>query len=1322
MTQSELEVALLGATFPNGAPDATGIRFTFQNLTVSGFASDTIVKPYVTSRARDTLRVSGTQTAPVPNVASAYGNAAVADGSGKTPIGTVLNATDPDAKPASIKRNSAIGPDGIGIGKRWNIVTVPAQSGAQRLTTLSWSVNQAYQQVAITDPENPADPQNSVFEAFDLKSINSIAASNTPFTNGWYLKYDTIDSIELYDAVNGWVTVTAPVGGWVNAGGSFVGYALTAPQSAATTGVRIILKENSAARTAALTTGSDPYAPAAGTGVAWSSQARDFVLTWQLRNVMRGSTNWVTDTANYNTATAGIVDNTVQIDATPAVEGPTATHRANATIQLQGFPPGVTVSKAVSPTSDMYVPMAGTPAASYPSATFTVTGKNNSVVRAGYVRVMDSPACTDADPILTCEGPATAVGAVADPFTPGVQWLTAAGMGNPFDRFDLRDVTIAASIPAEVDLTASVVWLLHYDIGTDTYSTTSHFASGVGGVNSMTASDLSDVVGISVTFQGSDPATAGGSITASNNLTVTLVTRLRTDLRVSGVAQTVAANVKVSVPNRAFAQSYDVVLNDGIKTGALNAATPRLTGGDINVAAVKTISPAALTEPTRNGTVTVTLGANQGTAPVSSLAPAEVRLTDDIVTSPGFWNQFNFTGVGSLTAPAGADQVVVSVYGPFGTAGAMAWVSSSATPTTAPIVPVTAGEYPDIQGVRLAFSRADGAFFSSTFPAANWTTSSTFTVKLRDTYRDSGAPVVLAGTVANTVTAISDRLNGESSVERTSAAQISLSPGSYAIKVNKLANEGNRTASAGESVPWDLTFTNSGTGFLTITELRDTLPTYLVYLGDTAPVYTPDPSGMLPAPANLTQVGNQLVFTWPSGSRTMSPGETFSVRLKLEVQPGLAAGQRATNEMAVTTAETLSSCSNIVGGGSTTAAFATDPTTCGTTDYVTPSVGPNLFTVKGVRGSLPGAENPANPGQECQASLTATGGSYYRAPCAANSVIGGVDEWVLRAQNAGTTGLQEMVLFDALPSASDRFLISGTSRGSAYRPQMLDDLAIAAPAGTHIGIEVTFSADPCYGTWAGLEGQNPCEQNSEAWSVAGPGINWSAVTAFRVTLDFLPTAAGMLAPGDFVDATFSSKNMPATTADPSGASVDVPVTDSYAWNQFGVKYLDSGASAYRKIAPAREGVHLMTGALQLDKVITGTYAGLAPSSFVVDVVCTVEGAPLNVGQFSRLVLSRADGFTRTIRGLPTGSECTMTESSSGGASTAGFSGIGVARVSSVSASVPVTSATAVITLTNHFDRPLAFSGVTGVRELVLWAVALLMLGSFLTLRGRRRLS
>jgi hypothetical protein len=486
-------------------------------------------------------------------------------------------------------------------------------------------------------------------------------------------------------------------------------------------------------------------------------------------------------------------------------------------------------------------------------------------------------------------------------------------------------------------------------------------------------------------------------------------------------------------------------------------------------------------------------------------------------------------------------------------------------------------------------------------------------------------------------------------------------------------------------------------------------------------VYTPDAAGLLPAPVGMTQVGSELVFTWPSDARTMAPGETFSVRLMLEVQPGLAAGERATNEMTVTTAETLASCANIEGGGSTTSAWASDPTTCGTTDYVTPTVGPNLFTVKGVRGSLDGASNPLNPEQECVASLTATGGSYFRAPCAANSVIGGDDEWVLRAQNAGTTGLDEMVIFDALPAQSDTYLISGSSRGSMYRPQMLDDLDIVAPLGTDIQIEVTASTNPCTATWAGLEGQAVCEQNSEVWVLSGPGTDWSTVTAFRISLDFRSTDAMLLAPGDFVDVTFSTTNMPVTTADPSGADVDVPVADSYAWNQFGVKYLDTGASTYRKIAPARMGIHLMTGALQIDKVITGAFAAGAPTSFVVDVACTVEGAPLNMGAYSRLTLSAANGYSRVVEGLPVGSECVLTESDSGGASTVTFAGEGVTRVSSVSASVPIAAGTVTVTLTNSFDRELAFTGPAGVTSLVLFAMALIFLGAFLALRGRRRL-
>jgi hypothetical protein len=234
--------------------------------------------------------------------------------------------------------------------------------------------------------------------------------------------------------------------------------------------------------------------------------------------------------------------------------------------------------------------------------------------------------------------------------------------------------------------------------------------------------------------------------------------------------------------------------------------------------------------------------------------------------------------------------------------------------------------------------------------------------------------------------------------------------------------------------------------------------------------------------------------------------------------------------------------------------------------------------------------------------------------------------------------------------------------------------------------------------------------------------DWAAVTAFRITLDFSTAPGGVLTPGEFVDVTFSTKNVAATGADPSGASVDVPVVDSYAWNQFGVKYFNTGASSYRKIAPARMGIHLGTGSLRIDKVLAGNYPNFLPMSFVVGVACTVQGAPLNMGALSSVRLNSVDGFSRVIDGLPLGSECTMTETDTGGASLVSFAGTGVARVSSTSATVTVGSGTTIVTLTNTFQDPLAFTGASGIAGLVVLALALLGLGLFLVVRARRRIS
>ncbi|WP_430868151.1 DUF5979 domain-containing protein [Demequina aurantiaca] len=1236
LTSAQITAELAGTG--TALNDVTGVRFTFDNAT--GFADNTTVTPYVVSTARSTLRSGGNVTT-TPGTAVQYRNDASTKGSGATVPGTPVQGTASANSSASIVTYSGGGGPGgtVGIDKQWAQTTVSAQSGATPSTNLNWKVTEGFGQVTITDPIDSTNVAATVFNAFDLRVISAISSSSSPFSNGWYLKYDTITAVELFNGTT-WTAVSVPTGGWINSSGRFVGHTLTTAQTASTTGVRVTLVENTAARQAAQTEGSsfDPYAPLPGTGVGASSPNRTFNLGWTLRDKTRVGNNFVTGNMVYNATDKGLVSNSVLLAAGPVGGTPTKNATDNDTILLLDGVPGVTVAKTVDPTTVRYVPIEGSSASSYPTFKYTVTAKSNSVSRASYVRVMDPPVCTSEDTDDVCEGPSTTP--LADPFSaaPGTDWLTDDARGNPFDRMNLEKVAISASIANQVDLTKSVVWLLRYNGGV--YTTTQSTATAV---NAMSDADLADVVGISVTFQGTDPATTGGTITSANNLKVELSTRVRTTFRVSGEPQVLKANDKVDVPNRVFAQSYDPILAPATQTGDVDTATAKLTGGDINVGVTKSVSPSALTEPTRDDEVTVTLVANQGTSPVSSLSPAEVRLTDDTTTSPDFWNEFDFSGLGTITAPAGADRVTVSVYGPYGTAGAYQWKDSAVTSIANATVPVPEADYDQIEGLRLVFTKDGGGFFSPDDSKPTWTTTSKFTVQLRDTYRDDAEKVILSGSVDNTVTAISIRSADESSVERSASAQIGLSLGTFEIKVNKLANNGVHSMNAGEEAPWDLTFTNSGTGFLTIDELRDVLPASLVYLGSEDPIYTADPAGMLPEPESFTIDGTDLVFTWPQGDRTMAPGESFSIRIQLELQPGLTSGQRATNEFTVNTAQTLESCGNIQSGGSTTDAFGNDPTTCGTTDYVTPNVGPNLYTVKGVRGAVSGATVPILPGFVCQQSLSATGGQYYRSPCLANSVIGGTDDWVLRTQNAGTTGVTELTVFDALPAPGDTFYISGTNRGSSYRPELTAAPLVTAPAGATVVFEITTSASPCVGTWSDLANHPVCEQNGEEWTVADSATDWSTITGLRIAVSFENSQAGMLAPGQFVDVTYQTVNLPATDENTEGAGTKVPAFDSYAWNQFGVKYLDTTSQAFKKIAPARVGVHLAVGAISVAKDLTGPATQYAPADFLMDVSCTIEGVGLDLGDQAVVTLNADNIYSHRIDGIPLGSVCDVSE-------------------------------------------------------------------------------
>src|SRR5699024_1052624 len=228
-----------------------GIRFTFENS--DGFASDTTVTPYVTSTARDELR-NGDPLPTGDGNAETFTNAATTSGHGTTESGTELEGTDDDGDNASVADVEG-DPGKAGIDKQWSDPTVAAQSSQQRDTSLSWKVAAGFETVQITDPSDAtADGEDTVFDAFNLVGIDAIGGSgestDAPFTNAWYLKYDTVSSVELY--IHGsWTPVIAPGGSWQADDGSFSGYSLTDSQQAEATGVRITLEENTAAREAA---------------------------------------------------------------------------------------------------------------------------------------------------------------------------------------------------------------------------------------------------------------------------------------------------------------------------------------------------------------------------------------------------------------------------------------------------------------------------------------------------------------------------------------------------------------------------------------------------------------------------------------------------------------------------------------------------------------------------------------------------------------------------------------------------------------------------------------------------------------------------------------------------------------------------------------------------------------------------------------------------------------------------------------------------------------------------------------------------------------
>ena len=1264
-----------GIAIPGGSA-LTGVRYTYANA--AGLPATYNVKPNVEFQARSTLRSSGATTTPnttAPYAPTSYVNTVTAQATAK--LGNVTVTGDDSATATGgLRSTDARGPgDGWAV-KSWTTPTskmLMSQSGAAASSKQTWGLSAGgYETVTLADPAaSSATGANTAFEAFNLTRIQPITLTQDP-----QLKWDSVTAVQLTNNGSTWTSVPAPSGDWMTATG-FKGYTLSATEQANTIGVRLVLGENTTARQQAAADG-DVGAPAVGSGVSFSASDRSYVLDWQLRDRARGDSagnpKWVTESTQFNCLglngmDPGCVNNVFGFTAKSTTK-PTATASDSDQIFVVDGVPNVDLAKTVANTS-LVAPKPGDITQEYyPTTRYTLTASNasavdpNDTVAPTGLMKLSRIRVTDAVMNTTTDNPAVGT-------SPFAGRTFATETANHFNTFNVTGISFAA-FPAssQIDETQSTVELWLYNSGTPITQSFSIAQIKAGAANLL----MSDVIGVSVTYQGTDPETNGSRIVANDALTMYLDVQLRSHYRVSGAVVTGGpVGSAIPVTNTAAARGQDLIVAPNLELKDDANAQVNLTNAGIEVLLAKTIS-VTNTLPGTNATtiyeaapqapVTVTLTATPGTstAPLKSL-----RIED---TTAAFWQKFEFVSFGTGTNPTDANQRTQFV-----TIDGTNWTKFSDF----------TGDLATIIGVRTIFDRADAGFFplGATSWSSSWGTATMpFTVKLR---ADATIDWATQAREPNTASTLAMRSATETAGD-TASSGVNFSTGSNAIRVIKRAprDTGNHQVNPLDSLEWTLSFTNTGSSLLPIDSVVDNLPAALRWDGEAVSFESSRTDGITvdPALVTVTQAtdGSSLTFDWPDGSR-MQPGETVTIKLGLILQPGLTSGQRATNSVSVFSTQPFATCTQPTDFGQAPVRPA-NANECSNTNYVEPLVGTYVNGLKTVNGeivetdgeflvsggSLANSTTKLPTGVACDAANW-TADDYTRSPCIAYTAVGAVDSWKLEYFNIGTNPLKDMVIVDMLPRPGDKMLAGyGFSRNSNFRP-VIDSESIQLidlPAGAVATIQVTENPAACFSTGSTAPNRwtdDPTCSNATTNPANGGWVELGAfqaaggidadIAGFRVILDLTATP---LRPGQEIEVQFQTSNavvdQHAEGLQPTLADFQTP---RVAWNQSGVMARDvTGTAIPLPKAPPTAGVTVKTADLVVSKDIVGD-PRFAPATFTVALSCTVPDGfgsrvELDMGAYSLLTvpgnLPGTDPANRqsvTVPGVPVGADCVASE-------------------------------------------------------------------------------
>ena len=1289
----------LASMLPAGVSvaDIEGLRFRFTDA--DGFARAMTVKPTLVFEARSQLRDGSGPAAPGSPDNSAtwasYENcgAVVATGS--------LNATVLSDDDAACAEGTIIPTDGspapIIVDKAMDEATVLAQSHDGAGSTLTWGVQRAgYESVAVADTANPslASVADTMFQAFDLTRIDSISPAQDPL-----IRWDAVQSVELYSATSdSWVDVTAAAcSSATNCVGNFPGYTLTATERADTIGVRLTFIER-ADRDAIIAAAGDPLAPPVGSGVANlprgsypgdSATGRTIHLDWELRNTVRDSSDttdqWVTALETYNRPDAGVVRNTVGVTATPTTGAPeTASDFADITIVQT--PPTVEATKSVTP-STITIPRPGVDSEDYPQATYTTTVQNTSPTAVSQLRLTDPSLCVDS---------ASCSFTVADvPFVAAAYDATR----NPFERLNLIGLNIEFSGASGITQAEIHLWMRD---GSGNLSVAGPYTEAAA--EALTPQQLTDVVGVTALFSGI--TAEGGTVISGAQATVTLQTQLRETLRSSGAAMTAE-----SVPNSVLVGVHDNVLYPSIYNQDISTSPLAIDDGYIEVVTQKSITPSSAIVAAPDTEVTVDLRVRS----TGTVAPRELTLTDDAAT---FWNAFTAVSVQVPTMPTGADQVEIAAL------VGSTWVSDGPTTQTLAALPA-AVDPADVVGVRAIFTRADGADFSGTNNSVNLE----LTAQLRTQLRDGSGDVTTTestgvmpgenfpGQVTNTVlgTATHEELTDSDAADAT----FTLSGGTARVAVEKTSI--GQTA-AGKEIPFTLRIHNSGTGYLVNPVITDLLPTdgSLTYVPTDSPVYSTSSGGTLTTDAaqitrEFDAATGEIRFSWPEGAR-LAPGETYAITLRLEVQPGLSAGAVAENGMSFTNDRQVEACTALNSANGRPVSLTDN--TCSTNNIVTVLALGSFSALKGVKSSLGTATNTVNPALTCNADAD----GFYRYPCAADSVLGGVDEWNLQLVNGGTVSASTLELVDIFPHVGDAGVVDPSPRGSSFAPEFNGDVTFTSSA-ADVGFDWFYTTDPAVCTSDLYPASPACAAGSWTPSSALPAGQAASVTGIKVVFDFSALPGGELPPASVLSVNYTTTNTPSVTPTDGRVPLSVPFENVRAWNSFGYypTYV-SGTNPPSPEEPIKAGVTLGAGALTVTKLIEGSEAERAPELITAGVECSVQGNPVAMGSFGAITLDAESGYEARIDGLPQGATCVVTEDGVlgwfGEQQRNGPQTLEITTQSSPTDDVPSQQ---VATLVNTYSPALlAFTGAQGMSVLLGAGLVAILLGTALLFVRRER--